>query len=420
MANAGVPSLSKPSDARALAVRPPAGLAVVLALTWLGSLGTGAVTNGLFFVTHELLSFSEARNLLLALVMGASYTLGAWRAAPLVRALARRSARVTIKRVLVGVNVALALVSVMPYLVGGAAWAFWVMAAVYLPLTGILWPVIEAYLSGGRTGADLRRATGAFNIAWSSAVLAAFWAMAPLLEHNPLAVVAGMALVHVACVIIALALPPEPSGHIEGEHEPAPPVYSRLLAVFRVLLTLSYVLVNALEPLLPTRLTALGVSAGLKAPLASVWAAARVAVFGLCMSWHGWHGRWRTVIWTAGAMLTGFTLAVSAGSVAVMIVGLALFGLGVGGVYLAAIYYAMAVGRAEVDAGGRHETVIGLGYTVGPLPALAAHAALGVGSIGEGSLTGVMLGIVAVLVAGAGVWAWRAARPKPGAPKEGA
>jgi hypothetical protein len=35
--------------------------------------------------------------------------------------------------------------------------------------------------------------------------------------------------------------------------------------------------------------------------------------------------------------------------------------------YYAALYYALAVGHAEVDAGGNFEALIGLGYCVGPL-----------------------------------------------------
>jgi len=396
------------TDARARTI--PAPLAPVLALTFLASLGTGAVTNGLYFVTHRVLEFSEARNLLLALVMGASYTLGAWRAAPTIRALARRSPRLTTKRVLLGVNVLLAAVSVLPYLANGAEWAFWTMAAVYLPLTGVLWPVVEAYLSGGRRGAPLRRATGAFNFAWSSAVLVAFWAMAPLLRSNPLGVVAGMALVHVLCVVITLALTDEPARHLDEDDEPHPPVYERLLPVFRVLLTLSYVLVNALEPILPARFAAMGIGAGVGALLASVWTAARVAMFILCGWWHGWHGRWRTVVWTAAALLVGFALAASATTPLIAVIGLALFGVGAGGIYVAAIYYAMAVGKAEVDAGGRHETVIGLGYTAGPLPALAAHGAVASGVIPENGLVPLMLGLVGVGVALALLWAWKLSR----------
>jgi hypothetical protein len=306
-------------------------------------------------------------------------------------------------------NALLAAVSFLPWATGGPEWAFWVMACVYLPLTGVLWPVVEAYLSGGRRGAALRKATGAFNFSWSTAVLAAFWLMAPALELAPLAVVAGMGVVHVACAAIAARLPAEPAGHVDDASTPHPAVYERLLPVFRVLLTLSYVLINAMEPILPARFSAMGVRAGLAAPLASVWTAARVGVFVLCTYWHGWHGRWRTVVWTAGGMLLGFALVATGASVWVVTLGLALFGVGAGGVYVAAIYYAMTIGKAEVDAGGAHEAVIGLGYTAGPLPALAAHGLVAAGLLRMESLGIVTVGLVGVIAAGALILAWRLA-----------
>ena len=50
---------------------------------------------------------------------------------------------------------------------------------------------------------------------------------------------------------------------------------------------------------------------------------------------------------------------------------LALFGAGHGVVYYAAIYYAMSVGHAAVDASGTHEGLIGVGYALGPAVGLA-------------------------------------------------
>ena len=46
-------------------------------------------------------------------------------------------------------------------------------------------------------------------------------------------------------------------------------------------------------------------------------------------------------------------------------------GVGMGAVYYAALYYGLAVGHADVDAGGTHEGLIGVGYCLGPLVALA-------------------------------------------------
>ena len=66
-------------------------------------------------------------------------------------------------------------------------------------------------------------------------------------------------------------------------------------------------------------------------------------------------------------------------------------------------YYGMAVGNAEVESGGKHEAVIGLGYLGGPLLALVGlfvgippiHA---VGAVASG---GVLVGL----------WPWLRRRP---------
>ena len=54
--------------------------------------------------------------------------------------------------------------------------------------------------------------------------------------------------------------------------------------------------------------------------------------------------------------------------------GLVVFGVGMGLTYYAALYYSLAVGHAEVDAGGTFEALIGVGYFVGPLLGIAAAA----------------------------------------------
>ena len=58
-----------------------------------------------------------------------------------------------------------------------------------------------------------------------------------------------------------------------------------------------------------------------------------------------------------------------------MLAGLLAFGLGQGILYYAALYYGMAVGQGQVEQGGRHEAIIGLGYLGGPALALFGLAA---------------------------------------------
>lgn len=77
-------------------------------------------------------------------------------------------------------------------------------------------------------------------------------------------------------------------------------------------------------------------------------------------------------------------------------------------IYCAALYYAMAVGHADVDAGGKHEASIGLGYGVGPLCGLAAMQVLGE-TAGSGYQL-LMLGLVSAAAMGLIGWSWTKAR----------
>lgn len=77
----------------------------------------------------------------------------------------------------------------------------------------------------------------------------------------------------------------------------------------------------------------------------------------------------------------GFALAYYGGSLAWVLAGELLFGLASGLAYYAALYYAMALQRGAVEAGGGHEGLIGLGFAAGPGLALLGGA-LGWGAAG--------------------------------------
>ena len=100
------------------------------------------------------------------------------------------------------------------------------------------------------------------------------------------------------------------------------------------------------------------------------------------------------------ALAAGLGLLLLAPTVAGVVIGLLVFGTGMGLTYYAAFYYSMAVGHAAVEAGGGFEALIGVGYTVGPVIGLLGY---GVASpAGSGSAT-VAFTLLAVLVASPGV-----------------
>ncbi|MEM8836368.1 MAG: hypothetical protein AAGD00_11190 [Planctomycetota bacterium] len=390
----------------------PADLRPVLALVFLCSLGTGAITTGVFFIARERFEFSATHNLALALVMSMVYIPAAWWSGPIVRALRARFFKTT-QRVLLTMLIGMSALCALPPLAPSPL-ALWIFALCYMPLTGLFWPVIESYLSGGRTGQPLRRAGGLFNVSWSVAIPIAYWLMSPFMERAPLATLVGLAFVHGFCVPVALRLTHEPARHLidtGDDHltldERA--IYTRLLAGARRLLLASYVLMSALAPMAPTVLERVGLEHGEKTAAWSVVHVSRVVTFALLAAFSFWHGKAWPLALGAAAMLFGFVGTLTAPSVALIVPVLALLGVGLGAAYAASFYYAMEVGGAEVDAGGKHEAIIGMGYAVGPLialiaaatPVLAEHASTGVA---------ILVGCAACVLFADAV---RAARPGP-------
>jgi hypothetical protein len=91
------------------------------------------------------------------------------------------------------------------------------------------------------------------------------------------------------------------------------------------------------------------------------------------------------------------------GTAAGIATGLSLFGIGMGLTYCLALYYALAVGKGAVDAGGGFEALIGLGYLVGPL--------LGLVGRGFGGARGALTTTVALTWVVAAITAAAALRP---------
>ncbi|MBZ0172041.1 MAG: hypothetical protein K8E66_06650, partial [Phycisphaerales bacterium] len=340
-----------------------------------------------------------------------------------LRRLARVHPTISTRTVLVAVLIVQAAASLVPRSVVLATgsetppeWTVWVVAIGYGVFTGVMWPIVESYLSGGRTGRSLNTATGRFNVVWSGAVLASFWLMAPLLERNPLGVITALGVVQIASVVLLVTFGREPGRHLPHQHEPHPVSWGRLLAVFRVLLPLSYIVSGTLAPLLPSTLENVGVRGAWGPPVASAWLTSRVVVFFIFERWPGWHGRrWMPVL--AGVLLlAGFAGTIiaprfEAAALPVLVTMLALFGAGHAMIYLGALYYAMEVGKAEVDAGGVHEALIGLGYTLGPAIGLTVLVLGGADSVH--SFDTWLIGTIALVSSIAGVLVAYNIRTKP-------
>ncbi|MSR18364.1 MAG: MFS transporter [Phycisphaerales bacterium] len=342
-------------------------------LTWLNSLGSGLLWTGAFFVAEHEYKFSRAENLLLAIAASAIY----------IPAALFSSRLVSWGRGRMGTRGVLSLILVMQSLGATLALAGPAgLVASVLVVSGIsalMWPIIESYVSSGRHGRELRTAIGFFNIAWMSAVAVCLILIAPFIAaaSGQLAIVA-FAPVSLLSIGLLWVFPRDPAPHApEGEHRHLPAVYHELRKATRFLLPICYMFVGALGPLLPFLLNDREIDAVWQTAFAATWMWARVGIVIVLRPSTFWHGKWSALAVGVLLLAGGFALIVIGRSVPVLAAGFVLFGAGQGALYYASLYYAMAVGGADVEAGGTFEALIGVGYVLGPAAALVG---VGLGS----------------------------------------
>lgn len=354
----------------------------MLAVSFLASLSTGVFWNGISFIAKHTYAFDQPRNLMLYAAMGIVYTIGAFQAGRLTRLLDRWVTTRTLLLLLVAVQ---SLLCLGPILVE-REWAFWLAATGPMVTSSLMWPIVESYLTAGRHGATMRSAIGWFNLVWMTAVTLPLIGMAPILENHGAWAIGGLAIANTFVLIPAMRFAPRPAAHDAVSADAHVSVeYPLLLRSARILLPMSYMLNSAMVPILPYRFETLGVAIAWETPATATWMIVRVLALIVMMRLAFWHGKWGALLLGAVCMTGGFALVVLAPTVAVMLLGFALLGAGLGVVYYAALYYAMAVGRAEVDAGGTHEGLIGAGYAIGPIAGLAGTG-LGGGAAIVGSV----------------------------------
>ncbi len=361
------PSPASPSgDGPEVAAVCPLGPLLLVSL--LASFGTGLFWHGLGFIAETVHGFSPARNLALFAAMGGAYVVGAFSAGPLIRRLGRTAS----PRTVLVASLAAQAIACVPVAIDEGQWTLWTAALVVTVASSITWPLVESYLAAGRHGAGMRRAIAAFNFTWMPAVAAPMFVVGPFMDRLGADTIALMAPAGLLAAVAAAWFPRRP-----GHHDPdvaavaTGPGYRSLLRSARILLPLSYVLTSAMSPLLPFRFGELGVAVAWATPATTTWMAARIAVLLAMWRWPGWHGRWDVLLGGGAATIAGFAGVMLLPGLPAMLAAFVVFGAGLGVVYYASLYYGLAVGHADVDAGGTHEGLIGVGYCLGPLVALA-------------------------------------------------
>jgi predicted MFS family arabinose efflux permease len=340
----------------------------LLLITFVESIGTILLERGIYFYTHERLAFAERENLLLAFLFGVFYVGGALSSHRATRRLGEKRVLDVTLYGLLAFHVVLALRPTGPVIT--------VAFAALALLHGLKWPVVESFFSAGQTPAQLLRALGWFNVCWALAVPIGVAGSGPLISARPELLFVVAAVLNAVALILTRALPPAPV-HLEHEHPERPPAnqlraYSSLLVSARwSLLLLSYTLMFLLAPLMPEIFSGLGLEVRGATLAAAGLDGVRVLSFAALGAYAGWQARWSPLVLATLIQPPAFALIAWGTSLEVVLVGELLFGFAAGVSYTTALYYALVVRNAAVDAGGAHEGLIGLGFALGPLCGLA-------------------------------------------------
>jgi MFS transporter len=382
-------------------------LLTVFATSFAGTL----LQRGAYFYTHQVLGFSQAQNLWLALLVGVTYIAGATASHPL-------SARLGERRTLLGAVAALVSVHVLIASVASATLLVAALALIGL-LQGAMWPLFESYMSAGETPRSLGRTLSLYNITWALSVpLSLVFAGFIIASGSPrllfVAAAALFALVTYSC----RGLPKRPA-HLAAEHAERPNAallgsYRGLLSAARLAMLLSYALMYVLAPLAPEIMKGIGFRTASAARAASLLDAARLSCFVALFTFRGWHGRRLLILLAILALPVGFALVLLGSSIAPVIAGEVLFGAAAAFLYTAALYYAQVVQNASVDAGGAHEALIGLGYVLGPGAGLIGTAlAHGAGPGNAAYAQGMSLATLPLVAACSCAAVWQLVRSGP-------
>ncbi|MEM7625521.1 MAG: hypothetical protein AAF333_07835 [Planctomycetota bacterium] len=341
---------------------------LLIPLTFIQSFATVLLERGLYFYTDDQLGFSELENLGLALLFGGCYAGGALSSHAITK---RRGERPALQAVLMGLGALSLTVAVMPGRV-----VVWSGFAGIAFLIGVKWPIIESYVTAGATPDRAFRVLGRFNVAWSSAMPLSLATTGFMIDSvSPTSFVVLAAVIYLGTIPFLRGLPWVPV-HLPHDHPARPdPVrlrrYRALLVSSRWSMVGTCAMMFLLAPLMPSIFADLGHGVAWSPALSSVVDACRFLAFAVLGGWAAWRGRSLPLVVSAFLIPIGFLLVLFATTTTSAILGQVLFGFCAGQVYYAAIYHAMVLHNASVEAGGHHESMIGAGFALGPAIGLA-------------------------------------------------
>jgi hypothetical protein len=360
------------------------------------SLATILLQRGVFFYAQYELKMGDFQNLLLALAIGVTYISGA----QLSHKFWEKAGAKKTMFILLSLQMLIPLAGFLFPTIAIVS----TVAIVYSFFNGMTWPVAESYASAGLDEKAASKSIGIYNLCWSAAVPLSVCISGTIISDFKSGFFLLSSLLVLISFFLVFMLPSviphhEKSAAKIGDNGAVSIPYEEMKGMLissRWSMGFSYALMQILASLLPGKFQAEGIGVAKASILAGFIDASRFLAFLLMAGTAWWHGRKIPLSLVSVFLSAGFCICMFGSGIALIAAGEIVYGISAGFAYYSALYYAMVLSKASVGAGGSHESVIGGGFTAGPLLALGGKQMallLGVSAAG-----GLIFGVVPMIL----------------------
>jgi hypothetical protein len=388
-------------------------LLILYTIEGLLSAAATLLTVGVFFYTSHEFGWGMKRNFALSAGQGLVYVVAALVASPLTLRFGRR-APLAVAFIACGAAMIPAALHTTPAIVATAILFF-------TALTGCIWPIMESLVSAGNiTHRQLSNRITIYNIVWAGTggiIVAANGLMIKIMPSSvlltPLIACLGMGL-------LAMISRIEPADSVadsaHDSHAEDKLLQQRTLALrlSRISVPAMYLGIFAMSAMFPALPALRPYRTETQTLIGSVWLIARWVGFIFLGFTVFWHTRPQLLIGAVVILMAGFLLitfrpmpfAEPMVDLLLIIIGQILFGAATAMIYMASLYFGMALSEGSTEHGGYHEALIGLGMALGPGAGLISQWLWPGSQLAAANMIGGLL-LVTLLIAG-----WAALRAR--------
>ena len=242
----------------------------------------------------------------------------------------------------------------------------------------VVWPALESLVTEGESGAARANIVGVYSVVWAACSALSYFFGGGLFEWLGSGSIfwlpPGLHLLQIVVLwrfarhhgVVTAARPMYHSPQVAvtpARHGPTPRSFQRMAWLANPFACVAAFTLLAMIPELARKM---GLSTTVAGWFCSIWFFARLAAFVVMWRWPGWHYRFRWLMAGYVLLIAGFAAVLTADGLFWLGLGQVAFGLAVGLLYYASLFYSMDVGEARAEQGGIHEAMMGAGNFVGP------------------------------------------------------